>query len=81
MDRIGVIPHLKENAPTIAHGDLCFLHGNYTMNGDTRINTTVSRDGGAIMLFSFMLGGIMGLALMGTFQSRFKRYNDVINAR
>jgi len=29
MKRLGVIPDLREDAPTIAYGDLCFLHGNY----------------------------------------------------
>jgi len=42
MNRLGVIPDLKENAPAIAYGDLCFLHKNYTLNGETRTITQVT---------------------------------------
>jgi len=45
MDRLGVIPDLKENAPAIAYGDLCFLHRNYTLHSGTRTITRVTRDG------------------------------------
>ena len=42
MDRLGVIPDLKENAPAIAYGNLCFLHRNYTLNRGTRMITRVA---------------------------------------
>jgi len=42
MDRLGVIPDLKENAPAIAFGDLCFLHKSYTLTGETKTITRVT---------------------------------------
>ena len=81
MDRLGVIPDLKENGPAIAYGDLCFLHRNYTLNSGTRMITRVTRDGGAFLLFSLVIGGLMGLALAGTFQNQLRRFSDEINER
>jgi len=81
MDRLEVIPDLKENAPAIAYGDLCFLHRNYTLNRGTRMITRVIWDGGAFLLFSLVLGGLMGLALAGTFQNQLRRFIDEINER
>jgi len=81
MNRLGVIPDLKENAPAIAYGDLCFLHKNYTLNGETRTITQVTWDGGAFLLFSLVIGGLMGIALMGTFQNQLRRFSDEINER
>ena len=81
MNRLGVIPDLKENAPAIAYGDLCFLHRNYALNGGTRLITRVTRDGGAFLLFSLVIGGLMGIALMGTFQNQLRRFSDEINER
>jgi len=81
MNRLGVIPDLKENAPAIAYGDLCFLHRNYALNGETRTITRVTRDGGAFLLFSLVIGGLMGIALMGTFQNQLRRFSDEINER
>jgi len=59
MDRFGVIPDLKKNAPGIACGDLCFLHRNYTLNRGTRMIIRVTRDGGAFLLFSLVIGGLI----------------------
>jgi len=81
MDRLGVITDLLENAPAIAYGDLCFLHINYTLNSGTRMITRVTRDGGAFLLFSVVIGGLMGLALAGTFQNQIRRFSDEINER
>jgi len=81
MDTLGVIPDLKENAPAIAYGDLCFLHRNYTLNGGTRTITRVTRDGGAFLIFSLVIGGLMGIALMGTFQNQIRKFSDEINER
>ena len=81
MNRLGVIADLKENVPAIAYGDLCFLHRNYTLNGETRTITRVTRDGGAFLLFSLVIGGLMGLALLGTFQNQLIRFSDEINER
>jgi len=55
MDRLGVIPDLKENAPAIAYGDVCFLHRNYMLNSGTRMITRVTPDGGAFLLFSLVI--------------------------
>jgi len=81
MDTLGVIPDLKENSPAIAYGDLCFLHRNYTLNGGTRTITRVTRDGGAFLIFSLVIGGLMGIALMGTFQNQIRKFSDEINER
>jgi len=81
MDRFGVIPDLKKNASAIAYGDLCFLHRKYTLNSGTRMITRVTRDGGVFLLFSLVLGGLMGLALVGTFQNQLRRFSDEINER
>ena len=78
MNRLGVIPDLKENAPAIAYGDLCFLHRNNALNGETR---TITRDGGAFLLFSLVIGGLMGIAFMGTFQNQLRGFSDEINER
>jgi len=43
--------------------------------------TRVTRDGEAFLLFSLVLGGLMGLALAGTFQNQLRRFSDEINER
>jgi len=78
MKRLGVIPDLKEDAPTIAYGDLCFLHGNYT----ARANDTLSghtRDGGVFIVFSLIVAGLITIALAGTFHNQLRRFSDEVN--
>jgi len=43
--------------------------------------TRVTRDGGAFLLFSLVIGGLMGLAFAGTFQNQLRRFSDEINER
>jgi len=81
MNRLGVIPDLKENAPAIAYGDLCFLQRTYTLDRGTRLTTRVTRDGRAFLSFSLVIGGLMGIALAGTFQNQLRRFSDEINER
>jgi len=38
MKRLGVIPDLREDAPTIVYGDLCFLHVNYTVSANDTLS-------------------------------------------
>ena len=80
MKRLGVIPDSKEDAPTIAYGDLCFLHGNYTVNA-TNILSRQTRDGGVFIVFSLILGALITIALAGTFHNQLRRFSDEVNKR
>jgi len=75
MNRLGVILDLREDAPI---GDLCFLHGNHTMNATDTISRP-TRDGGVFIVFSLILGLLITIALAGTFHNQLRRFSDEVN--
>jgi len=69
---------VREDAPTIAYGDLCFLHGNYTMSANDTLSWH-TRDGGVFIVFSLILRALITIALAGTFHNQLRRFSDEVN--
>jgi len=80
IKRLGVIPDLREDAPTIAYGDLCFLHGNHTTNATNTISRT-THDGGVFIVLSLILGSLITISLAGTFHNHLRRFSDEVNGQ
>ena len=71
MKRFGVIPDLREDAPTIAYGDLCFLYGNHTMNAANTISRP-TRDSRVFIVFSLIIGSLISIALARTLYNQLR---------
>ena len=78
MKRLDVIPDLRDDAATIAYRDLCFLHGNHTMNATDTISRS-TRDGGVFIVFSLIIGSLITIALAGTFHNQLRRFSDKVS--
>jgi len=80
MKILGVIPDLRDDAATIAYGDLCFLHCNHTMNA-TDIISRSTRGAGTFIVLSVIIGSLITIALAGTFHNQLRRFSDEANGR
>jgi len=74
MKRLGIIPDLRDDAATIAYGDLCFLHGNHTMNATDTISRS-NRDAGLFIVFLLIIGSLITITLAGIFHNQLKRFS------
>jgi len=80
MQRPGILPDLKNNQPSIAYANACFLPSNYTRYGNfTQIQEIPRTKREVTLAVVALISLLVGALVTSIIQVQMKAYNDMVN--
>jgi len=81
MQKPGILPDLKNDKPSIAYANACFLPNNYTRYGNvTQIQDTPRTKREVTLAIVALISVLVGALVASVIQVQMKTYNDMVNA-
>jgi len=78
MEKLGILPDIEENKPSIAYSNACFLPSNYTIYGKaTKIHDSPRTRREVTLAAVILILVLTGALIEGIIQAQMKTYNDM----